>query len=126
MTNSSVAEAISLLQDVLKETEVAASAIMDQAMLLSTQLSETSIDDTQKSAFQETINQVIAACSFQDLSGQRVSNVLKILENMQENNVTVSSNNQTISKEDSLKNGPQSLGNAPDQEQVDKLFNKGA
>lgn len=134
-SDKNIANATLELNEVIRHTEEATNAIMDNAdAILALSGSVTDADISAKLG--EHAVGVMEACSFQDITGQRIRKVLKTLEQielrvgnliklfggqMPENlNVGEIDTGHRRADED-LMNGPQ-LGNAPSQDDIDKLF----
>ncbi len=87
----------------------------------------------------DKVNAVFEACSFQDLTGQRVTKVVKSLQFIEERvntiirtwgreeleKVVVELNKQDEDPDKALLNGPQRKGAGVSQDEVDKLFGGG-
>ena len=130
------------LDAIVKATEKATSAIM-QAMedneAVVGKLRE-ALDDPDQLALLDQItdngNAVYEACSFQDITGQRINKVVKSVTYVEErvhaiievwgqdmlDDVTVAVEGQEKSADEKLVNGPQMEGNGLSQDDVDALF----
>ncbi len=128
------------LEEVVKATEQATNTIMDAADAIQALAGEVGGDKGQKITDTTTI--IYDACTFQDITGQRIRKVITLLENIEErvaklNNLfgTVapetpeaanSSNdpkNIVLPKDDKdLLNGPQLTGQGSSQADIDKLL----
>jgi chemotaxis protein CheZ len=135
-TDKNLSHAANELEEVVRHTEEATNVIMDQA--------EAIMRDTANmgdEALGQTLNNhalgILEACSFQDITGQRIRKVLKTLEQVELRltnlitlfggtlpQVTEVSEIQTTQTraDEALLNGPQLSKNAPSQEEIDKLF----
>ena len=121
------------LEDVLQATEEATTTILDAATAISTAIAETELDDAHKHQVGAEIGKIYEACSFQDITGQRIKKVLQRLGELEAHLLRLS--NAVSAKSDtaamppasqqpaSLMNGPQLTSAAPTQESVDALFN---
>lgn len=124
------------LDAVVHSTEVATNTIMNCAEdILS---ADTSDADAYQALVNDKVMQIFEACSFQDLTGQRVSKVVETLQtietrvsrlidavNAKDIDAAVSAADQKRQerKEKLMLNGPQHEGNGNDQNSVDALFN---
>ena len=87
-----------------------------------------SLTDEQSARVQEQTIRIYEACSFQDITGQRISKVvtaLKIIENRIEaitGRYGMSNVARGVEESDSLLNGPQSADMAISQDEIDKLL----
>lgn len=121
------------LDAVVRDTETATESIMQSAELV---LGLTPGDDFQayKDEVDAQMMRIIEACSFQDITGQRVSKVVGTLEHI-ENRIerfasvmgvkdaaTGEKDAKDQWREDNLLNGPQIGGPATKQESIDALF----
>jgi chemotaxis protein CheZ len=79
------------------------------------------------------VTSVYEACSFQDITGQRITKVVKTLKHIESKVVEIiaafghagqpaSSDAETAEREKSLLNGPQLKGGGTSQEEIDKLL----
>ncbi len=125
------------LEEVVKATEQATNTIMDAADKI--QDSASGLNDTDASAkiMDETMK-IYDACSFQDITGQRITKVVKTLEQVEERVVTLvqlfggklpdeyqapdANKNRRSRPDEGLMSGPQRANEAPSQEEIDKLF----
>lgn len=113
------------LQDVLQATEEATCTIIDAMNTIGETASGLS-DTRAKQKITDEVTRVYVACSFQDISGQRIKKVLRHLSALEEQLQRLS---QTARREarqaeggDSLLNGPALNAEAPSQADVDALF----
>jgi len=123
------------LDAVVGATEVATGTIMDACeaiQTLSSGLSEKEI----VSNIQDQVTKVYEACSFQDITGQRISKVvstlkeiddkvrhiLKMLGHEVSKDAVRREKSVDINDKDSLLNGPQMPDSTPTQEDIDKLL----
>lgn len=126
------------LTEVTKATEEATNTILDSAeniMNIASQLEDK--DAAAKIANLST--KIMEACNFQDLTSQRITKVLKIFDDFDKlvnsliSNLSIKKGNEekydgnkglsSSSNKDILLNGPQLKKDAPDQSQIDELFN---
>jgi chemotaxis protein CheZ len=115
------------LQDVLKSTEDATNTILDCATAING-LSET-LGSPEIAAH---VTKIYEACTFQDLTGQRIKKVLNYLDALEGrlNKLATTARDyfgftEDAPKEDlnaGLLNGPQLSDVAPNQDDIDKLF----
>lgn len=127
------------LDAIVRSTEAATNTIMEQAELIM------SADSSDAEAYGTTVNdavmQIFEACSFQDLTGQRISKIVETLAFIdsrvarfaevigeQENEGTLSEEETAREKRKAelLLNGPQMEGEGVDQDAVDSLLNGGS
>ncbi len=123
------------LEAIVTSTEQATNTIMEQAELIM------SADAQDGEAYQATVNgavtQIFEACSFQDLTGQRISKIVETLnfidrrvskfaEVIGEDAGEVELSEEELAvekrKQELLLNGPQSSGDAVSQDAVDKMM----
>lgn len=128
------------LDIIVKSTEEATHSIMsvmEQNDALVDKLAGMLADDDAKAVLDEIVNnnmQVIQACSFQDLTGQRVNKVIKSLSYVETrvNNLAEVWGKNEISKievkgeekseDEKLLHGPQDPGRGISQDEIDALF----
>lgn len=118
------------LSEVTKAAENATNIIIDAAeniMAITSKIKEMEIVDT----INTHATKILEACNFQDISGQRVSKVLKIFDDIDRltNNLIHSFDIKDDpevrkAKEKSLVNGPQLTKDKPSQEEIDDIFNQ--
>ncbi len=123
------------LDAIVKSTEEATHTIMEQAEAIM------AADPSDQEAYQATVNdavmEIFQACSFQDLTGQRISKVVETLDHIdarvstfvkavnardEEGYANDSEKHRAKFKEDQLINGPALDGDGIDQSIVDGLF----
>jgi len=119
------------LDAVVEETAQATGTIMDCCDVISGIADKLSGDDSQK--VQESITKIYEACSFQDITGQRISKVVKTLKNIEQkvHDILEAVGNETgverpdkpkVNENHSLLNGPQLSGGGSTQEEIDALL----
>lgn len=129
------------LDIIVKSTEEATHTIMgvmEMNDVLVDKLEKLLVDDEAKSVLSEIVNnnmQVIQACSFQDLTGQRINRVIKSLSYVETrvNNLAEVWGKDEIEKieleeskkteDEKLLHGPQDPGRGISQDEIDSLFN---
>lgn len=122
-----VPQATSELNAVTKVTEKSTNAILDYAEQIQSLTKEISNENVLRQ-INDNIIKIFEACDFQDLTGQRISKVIKMLIDVEgriEKLKMYSSNTESSGADDSdakLMNGPQPEGLAPSQAQIDDLF----
>ncbi len=123
-----VQEATVELSEVVKSTEDATNKILDCADRIRAVISGVADKKIQDDVFKE-ISSVMEACSFQDLTGQRIKKVTSTLQYVEEtvgSLLNCMSVNKKISKDvradANLMSGPQLQSNTPSQDDVDNLF----
>ncbi len=122
------------LEAVVGDTEGATETIMTLAE--NVMCADNSDKDAYKAQVDDAMMQIIEACSFQDITGQRVSKVVATLSHIEERvsrfsevmgvldaDTTLSDKEQW--QEDNLLNGPQIDGPATGQDAIDALFDGG-
>jgi chemotaxis regulatin CheY-phosphate phosphatase CheZ len=114
---SVVAQAKETLQLVLNETEHAAETIIAAVNALHSSISG------EDSAARAQLDVILAACSFQDICGQRIRNVLKQLDTLG-NAAATQAKPASADDPASLLNGPQAAGTALTQEEIDRMLNE--
>ena len=131
-----IAHAPSQLTEVVRHTEEATNMIMDKAdaiMLLAGGLADT---DAGAKLGEHAVG-ILEACSFQDITGQRIKKVLNTLEQIEfrisrlvklfggtlpENLLVEDIDNGHRRADEDLLNGPQLSKDKPSQDEIDKLF----
>lgn len=120
------------LDAVVGATEQASAKIMDSAEMIQT-LAEKA-DETLKAAMMDETTKIFEACSFQDITGQRITKVVKTLRQIEgsvdnllqlfgaEKPAHIQPLEDTRSDDEKLKNGPQLEGKGVSQDDIDKLF----
>ncbi len=135
-TDKNLPHAASELEEVIRHTEEATNLIMDKAEALIKSAGEVT-DKSLASRINDDALAVLEACSFQDITGQRVRKVLKTLEQTElrltkliklfGGQLPSIADIETLSTgterpDEALMSGPQLSKNAPSQEDIDKLF----
>lgn len=131
-----VPSAAEQLDVVIKATEEAAGTVMDTAEEMQT-IAKKLGNTPEAQKLTELSNRLFDACSFQDLTGQRVTKVMRSFGEIEERIAKLvqlfgavpsdfggpRSNGSKPTREDAhLLNGPQMPGEAPDQAAIDALF----
>lgn len=124
------------LSEVVKATEEATNTIMDVADIIQKEAASLP-DSPAKAKIIDVAMQLYDACSFQDITGQRVNKVIKTLESVEERVVTLLQlfggklpegyvPPERLAKiqraDEALMNGPQMGDDMPSQEEIDNLF----
>ena len=137
LDTNKVPDSSAQLNDVLKSTEEATNIILDSATSISGIAETACSSDEGKTQIAALVNKIYEACTFQDITGQRIKKVLKnlnLLEQRLANLSAIARNNKSKSvkteshkdnsknNDNSLLNGPQLSAEAPTQEDIDKLF----
>jgi chemotaxis protein CheZ len=132
VADEGLTSANSKLEDVIKSTEKATNTILDATTEIQSAL-EGADDETLK-AVQEQITKIFEACNFQDLTSQHITHVVKTLSDVEvlikaiikilpeDFKKSVKEGLAETSLEESLMQGPQLAGDAPTQDDIDKLF----
>jgi len=120
------------LDAVVKAAEDATNTILDSAEKI--QNIVTNLDEDKSTIILEEITKIFEACNFQDISGQRINNVVNTLMEIEtsvnellaelEGKVTIETKAKEVKapSDDDLMNGPQLEENTPSQDDIDKLF----
>jgi chemotaxis protein CheZ len=122
------------LDEVVKATEQATNSIMDAADAI--QQAASGLGGDKEKAIIDATTRIYDACNFQDITGQRINKVIKLLSNIEQrvgklNTLLkeVADNNSDnvvqmtkVMTDKDLLNGPQLSGQAASQEDIDKLF----
>lgn len=129
--NEFIASATDELDAIVGATEAATNEIMDSAEHLE---SLTPMMDAQVAQrLTEITTRIFEACTFQDITGQRITKVVKMLKEIEgrvENLVKAfgteddapTAKQKDASSDESLLNGPQLPSNAADQAEIDRLL----
>src|SRR5581483_3430980 len=70
------------LDEVIKATETASNTIMDAADAIQNAIGNEKGDKPQ--AIRDAVNRIYDACNFQDISGQRITKVIRLLQNIED------------------------------------------
>jgi chemotaxis protein CheZ len=122
------------LEAIVDATEKATNAIMDNCETI--QNIANKLDGENKSALEDSITLIFEACSFQDITGQRINKVVRTLKTIEDRVARIVDkfgdrvkhskiDDQPvvpITAEDALLNGPQLKGAGVDQSAIDALF----
>ncbi len=120
------------LDAVIGATENASATIMDSCEAIQA-IVEKSDDATKSGVFEET-TKIFEACSFQDITGQRISKVINTLKDIEAtvdnllnlfgpvNDSDKREAVDTRSEDEKLMNGPQMNGQGVSQDDIDKLL----
>lgn len=126
------------LHEVVRHTEEATNAIMDKAEAI--MMAAGNLADTEAGAkLGEYAVGILEACSFQDITGQRIKKVLNTLEQIEfriarlvklfggelpENLILGEIDTGRRRADEDLLNGPQLAKDKPSQDDIDKLFSQ--
>jgi len=135
MSEKRIPEAGMELDAVVKATESATDQIMESAETIM------ATDTAEADAYQETVNgevmKIFEACSFQDITGQRITKVVETLNfiddrlskfastfGVEDNEVRLSEEEQAREdrKQEQILHGPQMDGDGVDQNDIDAMF----
>lgn len=123
------------LEAIVKTTEEASHAIMDAVGIIQT--SADAVGGEHQKKIGDAINKIYEACNFQDLTGQRIKKVIKILVEIDARIHTMlelfggrdaqagSVGREALTEDEKLLNGPQLPDQAPSQDDIDALFGNG-
>ena len=131
-----ISRANSELEEVVKATEEATNTILDAADLIQEKVGSISGADEATGVIMDSTIKIYDACNFQDITGQRISKVVRTLDYL---DVKIKNLKQLIDEriaptgdvdeefkdkraDAHLMSGPQSSGEAPSQDDIDKLF----
>lgn len=131
-SDAALMDASQHLDEVIKATEQASHVIMDAADAI--QGAAGGVGGEKEQVIMDATNRIYESCNFQDITGQRISKVIKLITNIDErigklnelfgtsegeatNVVKISADN-----EKSLLNGPQLANQAASQDDIDALF----
>lgn len=129
LDKTKVPDATAQLDDVLEHTEKATNIILDSATAIQSIVDEKGMAEL-SAKINEHVTKIYEACSFQDITGQRIQKVLqglyklelgltKLIEAAKAYSDPV---NEVQNKAEELVNGPQLSSDAPSQTDIDKLF----
>lgn len=114
------------LNDVLEATENATTMILDTAAAIGTLTEASAMCAEDKEKMNEYMMTIYEACSFQDISGQRIKKVLKHLSALEGQlsrlSETARGAGVVEKQDDGLLNGPALASEAPSQAEIDALF----
>ncbi len=132
VSNNQMTDSAAHLEDVIQSTEAATHTVLDAATAVQMVVeSGVGIAEIQKEITQQ-VGKIYEACNFQDISSQRIRKVLKHLDILKNNLVTLAQNAKAYAsgevvlpnKTDPFLNGPQLSSVAPTQDEIDRLFNQ--
>lgn len=127
LETSEMPDSKSQLGDVLQSTEEATMAIITHVSAVQEIVGSSTMEDAAKQQVQDHVMQVFEACSFQDISGQRIQKVMARIQALEEQlqRLSNSARQDGVADDkprDLLLNGPQLNGQAPDQAEIDRMF----
>ena len=121
------------LDEVVKATEQATNTIMEQAELIMG--ADTSDADAYQTLVNDAVMQIIEACSFQDITGQRISKVVETLVQIEDRisslatalgqsglETAVQETAEQKRRRELLLNGPSFTGEGVNQDEVDAML----
>ncbi|MFM9889381.1 MAG: protein phosphatase CheZ [Rickettsiales bacterium] len=135
-SDKNIAHATLELNEVVRHTEEATNSIMDKAEAIMALAGNVSDADTSAKLGEYAVN-ILEACSFQDITGQRIKKVLKTLQQIElrvGNLIKLFGGNMPAGlqigeiettprrADEDLLNGPQMGGDGVSQADIDKLF----
>lgn len=117
------------LDEVVEETATATDAIMDTCDAMQA----IDMPEPYKTQIADHVTKIYEACSFQDITGQRIRKVVRTLKDIEDkiNNMIATLGPAVVSAEagadtrtgdDALLNGPQMSGQGVSQDEIDKLL----
>ena len=129
------------LEAIVSATETATHDIMEAAEAIEASLETCPLDAAEN--ISGAVTRIFEACSFQDITGQRISKVVSALQQVEtkvghmlttlggptgeptaERDAPATQSASAEDREQALMNGPQSPGQAPSQDDIDALFQK--
>jgi len=131
-SEAAIMDASAHLDEVVKATEQASNSIMDAADKI--QAAVGGIGGEKETAIMDATNLIYDACNFQDITGQRINKVIKLLANIEQRVSKLNALLSTVASEEAkvvpmhtpsdkdLLNGPQLAGQGVSQAEVDRLF----
>lgn len=131
ISNHKIPEAGQELDAVIQETEAATHRIMEAAeAIMNTEIED---NNAYRTFVHDQMGNIFEACTFQDITGQRISKVVRTLESIDKRvrslvestptQTQTEDTNQSKINEANLLNGPQLAANAMDQSEIDALIN---
>ena len=135
VSHGDMTDAGAQLKDVLQSTEDAAASILDAATSIGGIAMEEGVRPEHCEKLTAEVTRIYEACSFQDISGQRIKKVLKNLDLLEgklsvladtvraQTGEVIQSPNNESDGDASLLNGPQLSGGAVSQEEIDRMLN---
>jgi len=132
--NGRVPDASMQLHNVLASTEEATTTIIDAVTAIQS-IADAAAEPEAAEQIGAWVTKVYEACNFQDISGQRIKKVLGSLEMLEQRLQGVAEGMRAclgeaaivtppvVQGEAALMQGPQLDGDAPKQDEIDKLFN---
>ena len=134
LQQSKVPDSSAQLTDVLKSTEEATNTILDAATAVQTAVDGAGTDALKQQVGAQ-VTRIYEACTFQDITGQRIKKVLKTLTTIEEKLLKLIeiakeySGSEVggvqpaiVSDKEKLLQGPALTGSAPTQAEVDRLL----
>ncbi|MEQ8747693.1 protein phosphatase CheZ [Pyruvatibacter sp.] len=134
-TGARVDEATGELDAIVEATENATSAILEAAEHMDTVAADVAALDNgspkamaQSEKIGELTAEIFTACSFQDITGQRISKVVAVLKELEQRTAdlldssVIQSTKKNSDPDAHLLNGPAAAGEGVDQEAVDAMF----
>jgi chemotaxis protein CheZ len=124
-----ITDASQHLDEVIRATEQATTGIMDGADKI--RAAAAGIGGEKEKILNDVVNAIYDACNFQDITGQRITKVIKLLESIE---TRIGKLNELFGTEEpaetaagpisdkDLLNGPQLPGKAASQAEIDALF----
>jgi len=126
--NSRIPAAGQELSEIVKATENATNTIMECAETL--MAADASNPAAYKALVDEKMVLIFEACSFQDITGQRITKVVRALQHIESRvdaltsacGSVIEKEREAVSDDQALLNGPQLGRNAATQSEIDSLF----
>ncbi|MFW0777405.1 MAG: protein phosphatase CheZ [Rickettsiales bacterium] len=131
-SEDAITDASAHLGEVIKATEEASNTIMDAADTIQNEVA--GIGEKEQ-PITDAVMKIYEACNFQDITGQRISKVITLLQTIEEsinklnelfgNEADIAAASQTdgeVKDDADLMNGPQLSSEAASQEEIDALF----
>lgn len=126
VNTSQMPDATLHLNDVLQSTEEATTTILEAATNIGEAAGLLTGSAAAKQKIEDEVMRIFVACSFQDISGQRIKKVLRHLNTLEAQllrlSQTARSQSGRVVEDDPLLSGPALSGEGPSQAEVDNLF----
>ncbi len=124
--DSNIGDAKDNLQDVLVHSEQATVSILESATQVGSLAGQAGVPPKIKEQINQQVGKIFEACSFQDITGQRLKRIAKQLDAIEKNleNIVAVAKSPVTSKseKEKLMSGPQLSGSAPSQADIDRMF----
>lgn len=123
---SHIGDAKDNLKDVLEHSEKATISILESATHIGSIAGQKGVPQPVQQKISQEIGKIFEACSFQDITGQRLKRIAKQLDTIEKNleNIVAVAKNPVgqKSEKDKLMAGPQLSSSTPSQADIDQMF----